>query len=207
MTGVSFAVLGDSIAFGTGADSPDDAIGPRLVRALAEAGVDARLAVHAVPGAVSADLAGQVARAGAPDLVLVVVGANDLTRMVAPAVAAAQLGAAVGTLRRRGADVLVAPAPDLSAVPWVPAQLRAAARALSDQLHRRQAEAVRAAGGVVAPIAVAMSQRFAAQPRLFAADRFHPSSSGYGLIAAELAPLVVSVARSRLTPRRPAASS
>lgn len=206
---LTLSVLGDSIAFGTGADRPDDALGPRLLRALADAGIAARLQVQAVPGAVSADLAGQVARAGSPDLVLVVVGANDLTRMVAPHVAAGQLAAAVRALRERGADVLVAPAPDLSAVPWVPAQLRAAARTLSDQLHRQQADAVRAAGGVVVPIAAVMSERFAAQPRLFPADRFHPSSGGYALIAAELAPLLVSVARSRtapVTPRRPAAS-
>ncbi|OMQ16517.1 GDSL family lipase, partial [Modestobacter sp. VKM Ac-2676] len=38
------------------------------------------------------------------------------------------------------------------------------------------------------PVAPALSARFAAEPRLFSADRFHPSSAGYALVAEALAP-------------------
>ncbi len=193
----SLAVLGDSIAFGTGASDPADAIGPRLVRALAEDDVDAVLQVVAVPGAVSAGLAAQLRQVVHAELALVVVGANDLTRLVPPSTAAAQLGEAVRMLRLRGADVLVVPAPDLSTVPWVPPALHSLVSDASGELRRRQAEAVRAAGGVVVPIADDLSARFRAQPALFAADRFHPSSAGYALIAEGLAPVVRSIARSR----------
>lgn len=193
----SLAVLGDSIAFGTGAARPDDAIGPRLVRALAEDGVDATLQVVAVPGAVSAALAGQVQQVTRCDLALVVVGANDLTRLVPPATAAQQLGSCVRDLRVLGADVLVVPAPDLSAVPWVPPAFQQLVAVASGELQRRQSEAVRTAGGVAVPIGTELGERFRAQPALFSADRFHPSSAGYALIAEALTPLVRSVARGR----------
>ncbi|SCX57982.1 Lysophospholipase L1 [Klenkia marina] len=193
----SLAVLGDSIAFGTGAARPADAIGPRLVAALAEDGVDATLQVVAVPGAVSAALAGQVRSVTRCDLALVVVGANDLTRLVPPATAAEQLGAAVQDLRLLGADVLVVPAPDLSTVPWVPPAFQALVATASAELQRRQTGAVRAAGGVAVPIGTELGERFRAQPALFSADRFHPSSAGYALIAEALAPVVRAVARGR----------
>ncbi len=193
----SLAVLGDSIAFGTGAADPADSIGPRLVRALAEDDVDVALHVVAVPGAVSAALAGQVRLVSRCDLAVVVVGANDLTRLVPPATAAAQLGAAVRDLRLLGADVLVVPAPDLSTVPWVPPALQALVATASAELQRRQHEAVRAAGGVAVPIGADLGERFRNQPGLFAADRFHPSSAGYALITEALLPVVRSIARGR----------
>lgn len=194
---LALAVLGDSIAFGTGATRTADALGPRLVAALAEDGVDASLQVVAVPGAVSAGLAGQVRQVVRVDLALVVVGANDLTRLVPPATAAQQLGACVRDLRALGADVLVVPAPDLSTVPWVPPAFQALVATASAELQRRQTDAVRAAGGVAVPVGADLAQRFRAQPALFAADRFHPSSAGYALIAEALAPVVRSVARGR----------
>ena len=193
----SLAVLGDSIAFGTGAARPADAIGPRLVAALAEDDVDAALQVVAVPGAVSAGLAAQVRQVTRCDLALVVVGANDLTRLVPPATAARHLGAAVRDLRVLGADVLVVPAPDLSTVPWVPPALRVLVATASAELQRRQTDAVRAAGGTAVAVGAELGQRFRSQPALFSADRFHPSSAGYALIAEALVPVVRSIARAR----------
>jgi len=193
----SLAVLGDSIAHGTGASSPADAIGPRLVRALAEDDVDAALQVVAVPGSVSAGLAAQLRQVARADLAIVVVGSNDLTRLVPPATAAALLGDAVRALRLLGADVLAVPAPDLSTVPWVPPALHSLVSNASGELRRRQTEAVRAAGGVAVPIGEDLAARFKAQPALFAADHFHPSSAGYALIAEALAPVVRSIARAR----------
>src|SRR4051812_41697177 len=108
---VRFLVLGDSLAFGTGAAAPDDTLGARLTRALTDAGHAVQLSVVAVPGAPSLDLAAQVQRAAAveADLALLVVGANDLTRQVPPARAAAALGSCVRELRARGTEVLVVP--------------------------------------------------------------------------------------------------
>src|SRR5436305_11905314 len=100
MDPLRLAVLGDSITYGTGASRAADTLGPRLVAALEAAGVPAEHRVLAVPGAVSAGLAAQVERAVAwrPQLVVVVIGANDLTHFVTPVSAAGALAAAVRAL-------------------------------------------------------------------------------------------------------------
>jgi lysophospholipase L1-like esterase len=193
------AVLGDSIAFGTGAARPGDAIGPRLVDALADDGFDADLSVLAVPGAVSADLPAQVRRAAAqpPDLAVVVIGANDLARFVPPPNAGRFLADAVRGLRAAGADVVVVPAPDMSTVPWVPEGFRELVSTASAAMRGHQAEVAGAAGAAVADVSTALGRAFATDPGLFAADRFHPSSAGYARITAALAPTVLAVARDR----------
>ncbi|MGY1744382.1 GDSL-type esterase/lipase family protein [Blastococcus sp. SYSU D00695] len=191
-------VLGDSIAFGTGASHPRDGLGPRLAGALREEGHDVELAVLAVPGAVSADLAAQVRRARpAADLAVVVVGANDLARLVPPQRAAAALGDAVRALRVAGTDVVVVPAPDMSSIPFVPPALRPLVRAASAELQRRQEAVAADAGARVAAVAAHVGRSFETDPAMFAADRFHPSSAGYAAIAAALTPVVLAAARDR----------
>lgn len=193
------AVLGDSIAYGTGALRREDTLGCLLAAALTAEGFPARLSVHAVPGAVSADLPAQLRRAlpERPDLAVVVIGANDLARFVPPAAAGRFLSDAVATFRDAGADVVVVPAPDLSAVPWIPPALRGVVSAASALMQRHQAEVAAAAGAVVAHVSDAIATAFAADPAMFAADRFHPSSAGYARIAEALAPAVLAAARSR----------
>jgi lysophospholipase L1-like esterase len=192
-----FLVLGDSLAFGTGAARPADTLGARLAGVLERSVRPVRLSVVAVPGATSLDLAAQLHRAGPADLALLVVGANDLTRQVSPAAAAGALADCVRGLRARGAAVLVVPTPDLSTVAWVPPALRPLLAAVSGGLRARQTAAAEAAGAVVAPVAAALSQAFAADPALFSADRFHPSSAGYALIAEALEPHLLELAGQR----------
>jgi lysophospholipase L1-like esterase len=193
------AVLGDSIAYGQGAHHADDRLGPRLAAALAADGFTVDLHVLAVPGAVSGDLPGQVRRATPlrPDLAVVVIGANDLARFVPPAESARFLELAVTGLQEAGTDVLVVPAPDMSAVPFVPPAFRSLVSAASAQLQRYQAAAAEAAGASVAAVSGEVARAFAADPALFSADRFHPSSAGYARIAGALAPVVLAAARAR----------
>ncbi|MGY1692552.1 GDSL-type esterase/lipase family protein [Geodermatophilus sp. SYSU D01105] len=199
MTPLRLVLLGDSLAYGSGATHVEDTLGPRLATVLDRAGYDVDLHVLAIPGAVSRDLAAQARRAVplAPDLAVVVVGANDLARFVPPAQAAAALGAAVGDLRASGSDVLVVPAPDMSMVPFVPPAYRPLVRTASQQLQREQAAAARAAGAMVAEVSAAVAAAFSADAGLFSADRFHPSSAGYAHIADALTPHVVAAAAAR----------
>ena len=46
-------------------------------------------------------------------------------------------------------------------------------------------------------MAAEVSRAFGADPTMFSADRFHPSSAGYARIAAALAPTVLAAARDR----------
>jgi lysophospholipase L1-like esterase len=198
-TPLRLLVLGDSIGYGTGARRADDSLGRRLSRALTADGFDVDLHVLAVPGAVSADLAAQVHRSEhlAADVVVVVIGANDLARFLPVDEAAAALGSAVSRLRAAGSDVVVVPAPDMSSVPFVPPAFRPVVQAACVQLQRRQAAAAEAAGGSIAGVAAEVGRAFAADPAMFSADRFHPSSEGYARIAAALAPTVLAAARAR----------
>ena len=198
-TPLRLLVLGDSIAYGTGARSLDDTLGRRLAAALTAEGFAVDLHVLAVPGAVSADLAAQVRRAEPldADLAVVVIGANDLARFLPPEQAASALAAAVGALRGRGTDVVVVPAPDMSSVPFVPPAFRPVVQAACALLQRRQTSVAEAAGATVADIAAEVGRAFVADPAMFSGDRFHPSSAGYARIAAALAPTVVAAARAR----------
>ncbi len=193
------AVLGDSIAYGTGATRVEDTLGPRLAQVLRGAGIATDLTVLAVPGAASRDLAAQVRRATPlrADLAVVVIGANDLARFVPVEQATTALGAAVADLRAAGTDVVVVPAPDMSSVPFVPPAFRPVVRAACALLQQRQAAVAQAHGAVVAPVAAEVALAFTTEPGLFCADRFHPSSAGYARIAAALAPSVLTVARNR----------
>ena len=189
---LKFVILGDSIAYGQGASAPADTVAARLSADLTAGGRPNEVRVLAVPGAVSRDLAAQVDRAlpWRPGLALVIIGANDLTRFVPPEQAAAHLGSAVRRLRAIGAEVVVAPAPDLSVVPWVPVQMRPVVRAGSAMLHDAQSRAALAEGAHVADFGMTSAAGFAGDQSLFSADRFHPSSAGYAAIAAALAPTV-----------------
>jgi lysophospholipase L1-like esterase len=196
---IRLAVLGDSIAWGQGASRPSERLTPRLVEGLTRAGHTVEAEVFAVPGARSAALAGQVraALAWEPTLAVVVIGANDLTHRVPVESAARDLGDAVRRLREAGAEVVVAPAPDLSSVPHVPVELRAVVRAAGDRLRERQYEAVVAVGGHLADPDQRASHAFASDRSLFSSDRFHPSSAGYAVIADSLLPGLLEAAAGR----------
>lgn len=191
------AVLGDSIAWGQGAARERDRLPSRLADGLTLRGFEAETKVLAVPGACSSGLAAQVGRAIAwqPGLAVVVIGANDLTHLVSPDQAAQQLAEAVRRLRAAGAQVVVAPAPDLSSVPHVPMALRATVRAAGELLRQRQSAAVLREGGRIADPDQRASRAFAADASLFSADRFHPSSAGYAVIADSLLPVLVEAAQ------------
>lgn len=197
---LAFAVLGDSIGYGIGSSRPADALGPRLAAALAASGIPTHTRVFAVSGACSDGLDGQARQATAwgVAVALIVIGANDLTHFVPPVCAADQLGVAGRTLRAGGAQVVVCPAPDLSVVPWVPPQMRSMIRTASTLMRAAQVRVATAAGARVVEAVAAMSTTFAADPTLFSSDRFHPSSTGYGLIADALAPAMAPAAADAL---------
>lgn len=191
------AMLGDSIAAGLGAGRRTETTGARLAHLLRDEGHSVTTRVFAVPGARSAELAAQVdaATGWRPHVAVIVVGANDLIHRTRATHAARHLADAVRRIRDVGAEAVVAPAPDLSTLPDLPPGLKPVVRSASMLLRDCQIAAAIAAGAHVADRDHATAAAFAADDELFSADRFHPSSAGYAVIAAALHPAVSAALR------------
>ncbi len=184
--GVRLAVFGDSTAAGVGAKRHQDALAGTLAaevaiqadrevswRAVARSGATSRTALDLVPGLVDGEWR--------PDVVVVLVGVNDLKNL-RPLRAwdhdVAALLAAIGQTTG-GVPVIVSGMAPVSRFPALPQPMRAVlalrARAMDRTLRR-------AGGAGHVPL----------NPRMigsgfFAEDGFHPSSQGYRAWAAELA--------------------
>jgi lysophospholipase L1-like esterase len=190
---IELAVLGDSSAAGLGAEDPAHTPGAVLARGLsAVSGRAVRLTTVAVVGATSADLIPQVDTLLAgrrPSVTVVMVGANDVTHRVRPAVAVRHLAAAVERLVHEGSEVVVGTCPDLGTIEPVPQPLRAIARRLSRDLAAAQTVAAVEAGARTVCLGDLLDEHFRRTPgEMFSADRFHPSSAGYAAVAAALLP-------------------
>jgi lysophospholipase L1-like esterase len=191
-----FRVLGDSLAAGVGCARADQGLGHLLADALRLAGHRVDLAVLGVPGARSTALAAQVRAAvlSGVDLALIVVGANDIASFTPPDIGAGLMRAAVADLRLAGAEVIVLPAPDLGVVSHVPPAFRPLVSQASGRYAQAQSAAATQAGATVADPGSEVARRFATNPGLFSADRFHPSPAGYAVIADVLVPYVLAAA-------------
>jgi lysophospholipase L1-like esterase len=187
-------VFGDSTAAGIGAATPDEVVGVRIARALAEeSGKRIRLSTKAISGASSKGLAGQVdamfVAGPTPDAAVILIGANDVIKKHSVSASAHRLGDAVRRLRSAGAVVVVGTCPDLGVIAAIPQPLRTVVRRWGLRLARAQAAATRAAGGVAVPLAELLAREFLAAPdTMLSADRFHPSAAGYELAAGQLTP-------------------
>lgn len=189
---ISFALLGDSSACGLGVAAAHQTPGAMMAAGLAEcADRPVRLTVAAEVGAQSSALDEQIDRVAhsAPDLVGIMIGANDVTHRVKPPIAVRHLDQAVRRLRAMGAQVVVGTCPDLGTVEPVAQPLRWIARRSSRALAAAQTIAVVEAGGRSVSLGDILGPEFAASPgEMFGPDRFHPSVAGYASAAAVLLP-------------------
>ncbi len=193
---LDLAVLGDSSAAGLGVDRPDQLPGVLLARGLAaEIEGPVRLTTHAVVGTTSRELSAQVdaVLAAPPRLVLVLIGANDVTSQLRVSTCAELLGDAVSRLTAAGIELVAGTCPDLGAVRPIPQPLRAVARSWSLALGKAQRKAVEEAGGHAVPLADLLAPEFLARSgELFSPDRYHPSAAGYEAVADILLPKLCS---------------
>jgi lysophospholipase L1-like esterase len=195
-TPIRLVMAGDSTAAGLGAGDPEHTPGAVLAAGLAAlSGRQVRLQVVAVVGAQSSDLDEQLDRllgaTAPPDVVVIMVGANDVTHRVKPAVAVRALEAAVRRLQEAGSEVVVATCPDLGTIEPIAPPLRHLARRLSRRLAAAQTIAVVEAGGRSVSLGDLLGAEFAARPReMFSSDGFHPSAAGYARAADAMLPSV-----------------
>lgn len=197
---LELAILGDSLAVGYGADEPDETVGVLLARGLVAASLrPVQLRNAAVMGAESADLAGQIARLTHPDVrlevVVIVIGGNDVMHLQRIGAAVQYLSSAVQELRRRGCHVVVATCPDMGTVRLFAQPLRFLAHLLSRLLATAQTIVVLRAGGRTVSLADTLGPSFRRDPEdMFSADELHPSSRGYARAAEVLLPSVCAAA-------------
>ncbi|GAA4949259.1 hypothetical protein GCM10025331_41840 [Actinoplanes utahensis] len=196
---LTMTILGDSFAAGYGAGRRRETPGVLLGTAVARrTGRPVRLRQPAFVGAMSSDLPHQVraALAHEPDLAVIFVGGNDVTRFAPLRAAARQLGDAVGRLRAAGCHVVVGTCPDLRVLPPLRPPLRWLASVRSRRLAAAQTAEVEAAGGHPIALAALLNPFFEADPaRMFGADRFHPSPDGYARMAAVCLPPILAALR------------
>jgi lysophospholipase L1-like esterase len=197
---LELVVLGDSSADGLGAETAEETPGAIIANGLAAvSGRPVRLTNVAVVGAESTHLLAQVERVletvPRPDVAVVMVGGNDVTHRIRPAVAVRALNDVVSRLREAGAEVVVGTCPDLGTIEPIAQPLRTIARRWSRDLAAAQTVAVVEAGGRTVSLGDILGPEFAARPReLFSSDRFHPSAAGYARCAAALLPSVCAAA-------------
>jgi lysophospholipase L1-like esterase len=192
---VMLGVLGDSSAAGFGVDDSADTPAARLAHGLSER---IERPVHVVAtarvGAQSSHLNAQIdalLEHGSPDVVVIMVGANDVTHRVRPAVSVRHLADAVRRLHEHDVSVVVGTCPDLGTIRPIPHPLRWVARRWSRNLAAAQTIAVVEEGGRSVSLGDLLGPEFARSPgEMFSDDRFHPSAAGYAAAAAALLPSV-----------------
>ncbi|MCT2592944.1 SGNH/GDSL hydrolase family protein [Streptomyces sp. N2-109] len=191
------AMLGDSTAAGQGVHRARHTPGGLLASALAAvAERPVELRTVAVPGAQSDGLERQVTLllserdlSHAPDVCVIMVGANDVTHRMPPARSVRLLSDAVARLRTAGCEVVVGTCPDLGTIEPVGQPLRWIARRLSRQLAAAQTIAVVEEGGRTVSVGDLLGPEFAANPQeLFGPDNYHPSAEGYATAAMAMLP-------------------
>lgn len=196
---VTVVWLGDSLASGMGAGSPDAAFPRRAVASWNELdGHPIHLRCLARAGSTSADvLAEQVPAAvdllGPGTFAVVTVGSNDVGSCSGPRRFRRDYTAIVTALRETGAEVITVGLPDLGSAVVIPHPLRALARGVG----RRADRAIRTIATHHGAHYVGIDNRapWRTEPSTYlAADRYHPNDETYALwaaaVAARLSPLL-----------------
>ncbi len=193
---VELVVLGDSSAAGMGADSAHETVGAIVASGVAAlTGRRVRLTNTAVVGAESSDLERQLANAleevMRPDVVLIMVGANDVTHRIERSASVRALEQTVRRIRALGSEVVVGTCPDLGTIQPIQQPLRSLMKRWSRDLAAAQTVAVVEAGGRTVSLGDLLGPEFDESPHeMFSKDRFHPSAAGYARAAAALLPSV-----------------
>ncbi|WP_300267464.1 SGNH/GDSL hydrolase family protein [Microbacterium sp.] len=195
-TPIELGIMGDSLAAGYGADDPASTPGVLLAEGLVEAGErPVTLTNVAEVGAESTALEAQLARLlslSTPDVVVILIGANDVMHLKRLTDALWPLAATVRHLHSGGTEVVVATCPDLGTVrPFMPL-LRFLAHWYSRVLATGQAIVTLRASGRTVSLADTLGAIFRRDPATMFSlhDHLHPSSRGYAEAARVILPSV-----------------
>jgi acyl-CoA thioesterase-1 len=188
---VRIAVVGDSLALGTGASRADGGFIFRAYRRVLAQRPGSRIDNVAIGGATVADvLRLQIARLDGIryDAVIVCIGGNDVVRFTTPATFArtyARLLHAIAVAVPH-ARIVCCGVPDVSVSPIFSSE-RGLIRTLAVDDDRAVRHAAQPAGATFVDL-FGVSTRQVDPARFLGRDRFHPSDRGYALLEAVLTP-------------------
>jgi lysophospholipase L1-like esterase len=201
---VQLAVIGDSLAFGTGAGDTSGGFAFRMYRAIAADRPGSEITNAAIGGSTAADvLRLQVARLRERrfDVVILCVGGNDVVRGIPTRVFARDYRRLVAAIRSTApsTELVAIGVPDVSISPLF-AEHAGSVRKLAQSDDRAAREAVAAEGGRYVEL-FALTGRARDAAGFLSQDRFHPSDEGHAQIAAKALPAVQAALRDERTAR------
>ncbi len=199
---VRIVVLGDSLGLGTGASGPASGFTFDIFRRLARERPGSSISDYAIGGARIAD----VLRLEAPrlrgehaDLVLIVVGGNDVVRTTGRTAFARTYAQLLDTIAMTEpkAAIVACGVPDVAISPiFIGSDIGAIGRLSRDDDRAVHRAAARRNIPVVDLFSISQQARGELDTFL-SADRFHPSDLGYRRIAAAAYPMVIRALRER----------
>jgi lysophospholipase L1-like esterase len=198
-------VLGDSLAFGTGASDPRNALAFRIYRAILAVRPGSEVTNDAIGGTRAAD----VTRLEVPqvdartNLVFIIAGGNDVVRRTSPQRFASDYDRLLAAVRARAprAVIVACGVPDVARSP-----LFADSYAKTEALAREDDAAVRSATRTYGAAYVDLFTATKAEgtnPDFFSSDDFHPSDAGYAQLARVTLPVVLRALAHEADPKSP----
>jgi acyl-CoA thioesterase I len=181
---LTYVVLGDSTAVGQGG-SYEKGIAMMTAKYLAR-NHTVYLHNNAVSGARTGEVRGdQLASAVKlkPDVVLVAAGANDITHLSSIDKVRGDLEYITLVLQKQNPHVrvILTGAPAMGVVPRFPWPVTQLMAARTNELNRALQKSQPEFKFILVPIAEKTGPKFAADPGLFARDKFHPNDRGYAV--------------------------
>ena len=182
---VEYVILGDSTAVGQGGDY-DRGIATQTAAHIASKGKAVTYQNFAVSGARANDvltkqLSGALERK--PDIVLISIGANDLTHFTSLSSIKKDMQSIVDKLWQANPDcaIVITGTPQMGTVLRFPQPAKYFAGVRTGQMNKVFEQLARQNNLVFARIAEKTGKTFGDNPKLFAADKFHPNNDGYAV--------------------------
>lgn len=181
---LTYVVMGDSTSIGQGTDY-HDSYAYQSAKHLAQ-NHKVKLVNIGVSGARASDVVTQqLAKVDSlkPNLVLLAVGANDVTHFTSSRSFEKSVQTIIDGLKRGNCKlkIVVTGSPAMGSVSRFPVGAKQLAGLRTNQLNNVYRRLIAENSLTFAPIAARTGPAFAADPTLFAKDNFHPNARGYAL--------------------------
>ena len=182
---LKYIILGDSTGVGQGGDYAKG-IAVETAGFLAGKGYTVQYQNFAVSGARTADVLNkQVAQATVlkPDVVLIAMGANDVTHLTRLGIVQQDARKILDILKAANpaVKIVLTGSPEMGSVPRFPQPVKYLAKVQTNRINAVLDQVAKERGAIRAHIAEETGPTFMKHPELFAQDKFHPRNEGYAV--------------------------